>query len=98
MTRGLKRRLAKVERDVFHRIAVRAFMKECLSVLSRVSPKAAQRLRDQVSRKEPEYLKDHSLFMKAFGSELAGLDASARKSVRDDLKRFVARFRQQTVL
>lgn len=86
MTTALKRRLDKLERDVFYRIAVRSFMKECLSVLSQVSPEAAERLRDQLSQKQEQWVRDPSLFRRAFVSEMTGLNENAREELVDDLK------------
>jgi hypothetical protein len=95
MTTALKRRLDKLERDVFYRIAVRGFMKECLSVLSGVSPEAAERLMDQLSHKKHEWLKKPQMFAQAFRSQLAGLNTSARKKVRDDLTKLMRRYERR---
>jgi hypothetical protein len=91
MTTALKRRLDKLERDVFYRIAVRSFMKECLSVLSQVSPEAAERLTEQLSE-EQQCLRDPSLFRRAFVSEMAGLKEKAREKVKGDLRRLMHRY------
>lgn len=92
MTRVLKRRLEKLERDICYRIAARVFMKECLSVLSAVSPEASKRLRDQLAQKDHEWVKKPEMFRRAFVSQMAGLNENARKKVRDDLTKLKSRY------
>jgi hypothetical protein len=95
MTRVLKRRLDKLERDVFYRIAARSFMKESLSDLSGVSPEAAERLMDQLSHKEHEWLKKPQMFAQAYRSQMAFLNASAQRKIRDELAKLFRKYEER---